>query len=238
MVKTLCIVQARLTSSRLPNKVLMELGNTGKSVLNLVYERLQKAKSIDKIIYAIPDTTENDLLASYLESKNIDYFRGSEDNVLKRFYECAQQYNPEIIVRATCDNPCVDWNCCDYLVSLVNQYDYLYPSDAPIGVGAEVFTFKALQDAYFNATNEEEMEHVCPYIYQHNDLYRIFYPKYNLSVPHYRLTLDTKEDLELITSLYSKLYCGQPIQIEDIYKHLSDNPDLLLINRDVVQKVQ
>ena len=99
MVNVLCIVQARLTSTRLPNKVMMELGGTGISLLEHTYMRLCATPNIDKVVFAIPDTPSNDKLAYFLKIKEIPFFRGSEDNVLKRFYECAIQYQPEIIVQ-------------------------------------------------------------------------------------------------------------------------------------------
>ena len=119
MVNTLCIVQARLTSSRLPEKVLMELGNSGLSILEHVNMRLNKSLKIDKVVFAIPDTPLNDKLADFLENKKIEYCRGSENDVLGRFYHCAEKYNPELIVRATCDNPCVDWHLADEMIEKI-----------------------------------------------------------------------------------------------------------------------
>ena len=87
MVKTLCIIQARLTSTRLPKKVMMPLGSSGKSILEHAYERLSLAKHIDKVVFAIPDSSMNDELAEFMDNKNIEYYRGSEDDVLDRFYQ-------------------------------------------------------------------------------------------------------------------------------------------------------
>jgi spore coat polysaccharide biosynthesis protein SpsF len=118
MINVLCVIQARLTSSRLPNKVLLKLGNTKLSLLEHVYTRVKLVKKIDKIVFAIPNAILNDKLADFLSEKQIDYFRGNENNVLSRFYECASLYSPKFIVRATCDNPCIDWELADRLMVL------------------------------------------------------------------------------------------------------------------------
>ena len=162
MVNTLCIVQARLTSSRLPEKVLMELGNSGLSILEHVNMRLNKSLKIDKVVFAIPDTPLNDKLADFLENKKIEYCRGSENDVLGRFYHCAEKYNPELIVRATCDNPCVDWHLADEMIENWGDADYMYCKETPLGTSVEVFTKHALNEAYHHAKTPEEREHVCP----------------------------------------------------------------------------
>lgn len=164
MVNTLCIVQARLTSSRLPEKVLMELGGTGLSILEHVNIRLGEASKIDKVVFAIPDTPLNDKLADFLKKKNIEYYRGSENDVLGRFYHCAEKYDPKLIVRATCDNPCVDWNLADAMIESLGNADYIYCEETPLGTSVEIFTNDAMVEAYHQAKSPEEREHVCPYI--------------------------------------------------------------------------
>ena len=104
-VKVLCIVQARLTSTRLPNKVFKLL--QGKSIIELLYERLGMAKTIDKIVFAIPDNQDNASLCDYLKERGIETFLGSELDVFDRFLQCGKKYNPDWVVRATCDNPLI-----------------------------------------------------------------------------------------------------------------------------------
>ena len=238
MVKTLCIVQARLTSTRLPNKVLMELGNTGKSIAEHVFERLRAANKIDEVVFAIPDTSSNDMLAEYLEKHSIPYFRGDENNVLERFYQVAKHYNPEIIVRATCDNPCVDWKQLDILISGLPGNDYVSSLGAPLGTSAEVFYAHALYDAYEKAGTEVEKEHVTPYIYRHPESFKLAKVVYHLNVDKekYRLTVDTEQDYKVIDMVYSALYVGQPIANELIYDYLTLHDDVRTINANVEQK--
>lgn len=234
MVKTLCIIQARLTSTRLPKKVMMPLGNSGKSILEHAYERLSLAKHIDKVVFAIPDSSMNDELAEFMKSKNIECYRGSEDDVLDRFYQCAIKYSPEVVVRATCDNPFVDFNIADDLWEHLEGNDYVYCKNVPLGTGVEVFTMKALVKSFNEATTGPEHEHVTPYIYTHPNLFNTFGRDFGL--PSYRLTVDEERDYELANRIYDALYQGKPIPNAEVYAYLEKHPELIAINTEVHQK--
>ncbi len=231
MVKTLCIVQARLTSTRLPNKVLMTLGESEKTILEHVNERLSQSKYINEVVFAIPESTLNDKLAQFLANKGINYFRGSEDNVLERFYQCAKKYNPQLVVRATCDNPFVDWKLIDELIESIGNFDYIGCKDTPLGTSAEVFTMSSLIEAYGNANTEPEKEHVTPYIIQNKESKYIQY-----NGLQYRLTVDEERDFYVVDTLYRELYSGQPIPNELVYRYLLNHSDLADYNRGVHQK--
>lgn len=234
MVNTLCIVQARLTSSRLPEKVLMELGDSRLSILEHVNTRLNKAEKIDKVVFAIPDTPLNDMLADFLEKKKIEYCRGSEDDVLGRFYHCAEKYNPKLIVRATCDNPCVDWYLADEMIENFGDADYMYCTETPLGTSVEVFTSHALTEAYHQAKAPEEREHVCPYITRNTKFTCGQYPYNKLS---YRLTVDEEADFVLMNEIYKQLYKNTPIENQKIYDYLKNHLELGEINGKIIQKV-
>jgi spore coat polysaccharide biosynthesis protein SpsF len=234
MVKTLCIIQARLTSTRLPKKVMMPLGSSGKSILEHAYERLSMAKHIDKVVFAIPDSSMNDELAEFMKSRGIEFYRGSEDDVLDRFYQCAINYNPEIVVRATCDNPLVDYNIADDLWEHLGNNDYVYCKNVPLGTGVEVFTMKALAKCYNEATTGSEHEHVTPYIYTHLDKFCVFVRDF--CMPSYRLTVDEERDYELANRIYDALYKESPIPNAEVYAFLEKHPELIAINTDVHQK--
>ena len=234
MVRVLCIVQARLTSSRLPNKVLMTLGNSGLSILEHVYQRLNMSKHIDKVVFAIPDSQMNDSLAEYLELKQMPYTRGSENDVLDRFFQCAVQFDPQIVVRATCDNPLVDWELADKLIQTIHEYDYVGAKGAPLGTGVEVFTMDALSESHKKAATEPEHEHVTPYIYNHPEQFQVHRKEFGL--PSYRLTVDEERDYELANIIYNALYKGTPIPNKEVYTYLELHPDLVAINTEVHQK--
>lgn len=237
MVKNLCIVQARLTSTRLPNKILQMLGNSGKSILEHVYERLSAATLVDKVVFAIPDTSSNDDLARYLDEKGLEYFRGDENDVLSRFLTVADYYKPQAIIRATCDNPFVDWRLVDEKIKALGNNDYVKSEGAPIGTSDEVFRYSALLEASIKAKTEAEHEHVTPYIYKNPDIFKIITIPYYIKVKsNYRLTVDTPEDFKLANMLYSVLYEGIPIANADVYDYLEAHPELLSINSDIEQK--
>lgn len=238
-MKTICIVQARLTSSRLPNKVLKPLGYDDKTILEHVYSRLLLSKNIDEIIFAIPETESNDFLSCFLRQKGIPVFCGSENNVLSRYYDCARRFLPQIIVRATCDNPLVDWELTDLAIQLLmdNSFDYVNMRGFPLGTGTEVFTWESLQIAYNNAKEGWEKEHVTPFIYKNPDMFNLgTLQNESNQTDMYRLTVDTAEDYELMKVIYDKLYNGLPVFNKSVLEFLNNSPELLNINDMIKQK--
>ena len=237
MVKTLCIVQARLTSSRLPDKVIMKLGKSNKTIAEHVYERLSLCRLIDKVVFAIPVGANNDALEIFLNEKGIPCYRGSEDNVLERFYHCVKHYEPEIVVRATSDNPFVDWKQVDAQIENLSGYDYVSSKGDPLGTGAEVFYAKGLYEAYKQVTSDREREHVTPYLYLHPELFKVNKIPYYLALEKdYRLTIDTDEDYVVAQNVYDALYKNEPIPNEQVYRYLDAHPDISRLNLNVEQK--
>ena len=231
MVNTLCIVQARLTSSRLPNKVLMPLA--GKTILEHVNERLSRVKGIDKVVFAIPENQLNNRLEAFLEEKGISYFRGSENDVLDRFYQCAIKYSPKIVVRATCDNPLVDIELAETMLRSFGDNDYMHGKTCSLGTAVEIFKMSALTEAFHNASTSIEHEHVTPYIWKRPDVYKVeMYPYVG---PSFRLTVDEDKDYELMNLIYDEMYKGSPICNELVYDFLSRHPELVEINKSVEQ---
>ena len=237
MVKVLCIVQARLTSSRLPDKVVMPLGRQGKTIAEHVFERLSCSRHIDQVVFAIPTGERNDELETFLTERHIPCFRGSEDNVLERFIGCIRQYQPEIVVRATSDNPFVDWHQADLQIEALQEADYVSVKGCPLGTGVEVFWTRALEEAYANVSSDREREHVTPYLYLHPELFRINRIPYRISLKtDYRLTVDTDQDYALAQRVYEALYEGQPIPNEQVYAWLEAHPEVSSLNAGVEQK--
>ena len=237
MVKVLCIVQARLTSSRLPDKVIMPLGKGGKTIAEHVYERLSMSRHIDHVVFAIPTGERNDELEQFLEKRGIPSFRGSEDNVQERFIDCIRAYQPSIVVRATSDNPFVDWQQADLQIEGLKDCDYVSSDGAPLGTGVEVFYAEGLEEAYRLAESERDREHVTPYLYTHPERFRVKRVPYHLPQSgDYRLTVDTDHDYVLAQRIYDALYDGTPIPNEQIYVWLSAHPEVCRLNADVEQK--
>lgn len=158
---TFAILQARMGSLRLPGKVLKEI--CGQPILWHIIERVKQAKKIDEIIVATTEEKEDDPIEDYVKSMGIRCFRGSAENVLDRFFHAAVFYHAEIIVRLTADNPLVDPQILDQLIYYFDGCGFSYASTSgyPLGLGAEVFSFGALDEAYVKANKAYEKEHVC-----------------------------------------------------------------------------
>lgn len=213
------IVQARFGSTRLPGKVMKDIA--GHPMLWHVVNRLSYSKLIDKIIVAIPDTKENDELADYVgQLAEVGYFRGSEDDVLTRYYGAAVAYGAKTIVRVTSDCPLIDPRYSDSIIQSHLNYkaDFTRDRGSPSGFDTEVFSFETLDRAYREATSKYDREHVCPYIYKTRpDLFKLNWVEANgkLNRPDLHLSVDTEQDLERIRFVYSK-FGDSLFYIEDV----------------------
>lgn len=229
----LIIIQARMGSTRLEGKVLKEL--YGYPVLWHVVNRVKKSRYASKIIVATTENEEDDRIYEYCIANNIDVFRGSSEDVLDRYYRCTKEFGCDTVVRITADCPLHDSNVvdrvieaylqenCDYASNVLLEYTY------PDGLDVEVFSFKALEEAWENASLSSEREHVTPYI-RKNIKYKKFNVYADKKYPIYRLTLDCLEDYELIKALYEgigKIGFG----LDETIDFLNKNPKLLKLNQ-------
>lgn len=202
------IVQARMTSTRLKGKVMMLI--EGKPVIWHVINRLKMSENLDDIILAIPESEESDVLVSFSEDNKLKYIRGSEDDVLDRYYKAAKKFNVDIILRATGDCPLLDPKVIDDVIEkhLKTNADYTannFERSFPLGLDVEVFNFSSLERSKKEATTDFEKEHVVPYMNKNPKLFHLENleaPK-ELRRPDLRLTVDTKEDLDFVRKIYS-----------------------------------
>lgn len=240
----LCIIQARLGSTRLPGKVLKKL--SGKSVLEHVINRVSKSNLIDQIIVATTTNKEDDKIIDECLKIGVNYYRGDENNVLSRYYETAFDKGYETIIRITSDCPLIDPKIIDNMIRYFNnenekyQLDYLSNSlkeTFPRGFDVEIFTFNSLKEAYENATLEYEKEHVTPYIYLNQDKFTIKNYYNSNKYQNYRLTLDTYEDYLVIKNIYDNIYKEDSMFFyEDIISYLNQYPEIANINQHIKQK--
>lgn len=199
-----CIVQARLTSSRFPKKVLKKI--LGHSIIEIIHQRLSRSVTLNKIVYAIPSNNNNRLLKNFLEKKNLTYFCGSEDNVLERYFFAAKKFKADYILRVTADCPLVDHKLVDKMYKIIkkNKIDYISntnPPTFPDGLDLEIFTLKALKIAYKYSISDYEKEHVTPYLIKSPYIKKFnFLNKKNLK--SYNLTLDTKKDFKNLKKIF------------------------------------
>ena len=223
--KTLCIVQARCDSKRFPNKVMAKIG--GVPSIIYLYNRLNQSKLIDKIVIATTkDKTDNDLVST-LATQKISYFRGSTDNVLKRFFECSQDFiGYENVVRITGDCPLIDPLLIDTMIDRFKSnvdLNYLSTDDTfPDGVDVEVFSINCLIDANGAQVTKYEEEHVTPWI--KTNCRNIEYYSADNNYNDFRITLDEKVDLEVIESIAEYFKDKKLYSWKDIVLFLSSNP--------------
>lgn len=241
-MKTVIVVQARMTSTRLPGKVLKEV--MGKPLLEYQIERLLRVKMADEIVIATT-INETDLpIVALAQRLGVCVTRGSEHNVLSRYYEAAKSRHADVVVRVTSDCPLIDPEEVDKIIGffLAHRDECDYVSSGlkrtyPLGMDAEVFPFAALTEAFAEATDEEELEHVTPFIYRRPARYRLANYRGPDGLAHHRWTVDTPEDFTLVERIISALYPDKPrFGLADIVELLKKYPDWIDINAHVQQK--
>ncbi len=233
----LAVVQARMASSRLPGKVMKPV--LGRPIISYLFERLSHCRLIDKIVLATSVNSTDDKLCKYIKSEGYDVFRGSEDDVLERFYLAAKPYNPDHIARVTGDCPCLDPEVCDRLfkIYLEQKVDHaeLSPEYAE-GADCEIFTFRALKEAYDKATLKSEREHVSLYLNNHPELYKKILLPNGTDDSRYRITVDEKEDFMVVKAVFEALYKGKKIfSLEDIKDFLNGHPEIFRLNSHIIR---
>jgi spore coat polysaccharide biosynthesis protein SpsF len=241
-VKVAAIIQARMGSTRLPGKVLKKV--FGKTLLEYQIERVKRAKTIDEIIIATT-TKENDRpIVQLCQQLSIPYYRGSEEDVLSRYYEAATEFGVDVVVRLTSDCPIIDPNVIDKVVThyLENRDQYDYVSNTltrtyPRGLDTEVMSYEVLKRAHEEAKELTYREHVTAYIYHHPDQFRLCNVSNEKDESKHRWTVDTEEDFLLIKNILETLYPINPLfTLEDIIQILRDKPEWIEINAHIEQK--
>ena len=237
-MNTVAIIQARVSSTRLPGKVLKKLGKM-TSIENIC-ERVMRAETVDEVVVATSDEISDDDLYDTLINRGFNCFRGSLDNVLERFYKCAEKYNADTVIRLTGDNPFVASEIIDEAVGTFfeKKYDYLYYKDSfPTGICVEIFTFAALKKAYEEATDPECIEHVTPYIRYNPKLFNAihFHDETDEDLSGMRFTMDTPEDYKFVKAVYEH-FGDNGFSYQDVLKFVKDNPELTSINKGIEQR--
>lgn len=240
--KVSAIIQARMGSTRLSNKVLMNIEHM--PLLWHIIHRLGFSKEINEIILAIPDTIENNALEQFAKQYKIKYFRGSENDVLSRYYQAAKKFKCKIVVRICADRPVIDPEIVDLVIKKYLDGNTDYTSNTlqqtfSMGLEVEVFDINVLRRADNEGTQPYQREHVTPYIYLHPEFFKLqnIQAEGTLQRPEIRLTVDTKEDFELVSQIYKHLYKPQSVfNTKEIIDLLDKYPELKKINRNIKQK--
>lgn len=234
------IIQARMQSTRLPGKVLRDI--LGQPLFFYLIERLKRVEGANRLVVATTTAEADREIISLCQEQGIEWFRGSEEDVLGRFAGAAAEFEAETVVRITADCPLIDPALIDRVIGFYQTNDFDYVSNVvqrtyPRGMDVEVFSAKALYEAADEAPEVHEREHVTPFLYEHPERFRIGSVTQELDQSKYRLTLDTAEDLELIKRLLETIYPTKPkFTLEDLITILEVNPGWTDINAHVKQR--
>ena len=229
-----CIIQARTGSARLPKKVIQKIDNN-LTVLDYVIDQVKYSQKIEKIIVATTDLIEDDLICKYANLQKIECFRGSSEDVLDRFYQCAKKYSAKTIVRITADNPLIDPNIIDKIINEYNKCDFITNTlerTFPYGTEVEVFSFVSLKKAWENAKKPSEREHVTPFIRNPKNKFVLKNIKNQKNISNFRYTVDKLEDLQIVKEIIKNI-STRPIFLQDIIKLNKDKPEIFEINKNI-----
>jgi glutamate-1-semialdehyde aminotransferase/spore coat polysaccharide biosynthesis protein SpsF (cytidylyltransferase family) len=231
------ILQARMSSSRLPGKVLMPI--LGEPMLARQIERIRRSKLIDQLIIATSSDVTDDPIDELCQRLGVTCFRGHLNHVLDRFYQASRVYPSAHIVRLTGDCPLSDPRLIDQVIDTHLQGGYDYTSNTlvptyPDGLDVEVFRTDCLKVAWTEAIQTEHKEHVTPFIYQLPDRFNCLNVRSSMDYSHLRWTVDHPQDLELIQSIYTELYPKNPLfQTQDILDLIHEKQDFQDMNKDI-----
>ncbi|MCS2690881.1 cytidylyltransferase domain-containing protein [Bacteroides hominis] len=238
-MKILAITQARYGSTRLPAKILKEVN--GQTLLEIHLKRILRSKTVNKLKIATTDEEGSKYIVEVANKLGVEYFKGSVDDVLSRFYGTAESEKPDYVIRLTSDCPLIDPNVIDTVVTFAlehPEYDYVH-TDAksfPDGLDTEVMKFSAIEKAHKEADLKSEREHVTPYIWKNGtanggEIFKTYNypnPAGDFNADDYRITIDEPEDFEVIKTLIEHL--GIDKDWKDYIDYLLEHKEVYAIN--------
>ena len=234
------IIQARCGSTRFPNKVFADID--GKPLLWHVVDRLRYAGTIDDTVVATTVSAKDDAIEEWCRKEGIHCFRGSEEDVLNRYYCASLAYPSDVVVRITADDPFKEPSVIDKVINKLRdeKLDLVtnnFPPSFPEGLDCEAFTFKILELMENNARDAFEREHVTQYVYRRPDRFRIGNVSSDVQLSSYRWTIDRPEDYEMVKAVYAARDPGKSgiILMDEILGILHRHPEIAAINADVAR---
>ncbi len=237
-MRTVAIIQARMGAERLPGKVMLEIA--GQTMLERVVRRTQRAATLDRIVVATTVSAADDVVADAARSLGVEVTRGSEEDVLDRFRQAAEEHAADTCVRICADSPLIDPEVCDAAVRAYRDaqpgVDYasnkLEPT-YPLGLDVEVFSREALMQAWNSATEDFQRSHVTVHIYQNPSLFHLLPVKADADFHSLRWTVDTPQDLQFATAVFARFGGSNDFGWRDVLELLEREPDLASINSGV-----
>lgn len=238
-MKTVCIIQARMGSSRLPGKIAKDIA--GKTMLHRVVSRVRRANRLDEVVVATTTGAQDDQVVDMCAGLGVPAFRGPELDVLARYMGCAEAHDADIIVRVTSDCPLIDAKLIDAVVDtlLGGGLDYAstsLPRSFPRGLDSEAFTMESFRRVAAEATEDYERVHVTPRYYQNPDMFRLGGYAAGADHSHHRWTVDTSEDLTLVRAIYEHFGGADDFGWTDVLALIERHPELSGINATIEQK--
>ena len=224
-------------STRFPGKVMKKIG--GREIFLVQLDRMKRAKTLDQIVVATTIKKRDDVIVRLCKKNKILYFRGSENDLLDRYYKAAKKFKAELVVKIPSDEPLMDADVMDTVIREMHQnldkYDFvsnLHPPSYPDGLDVEIMTFKALEIAWKKAKKPYEREHLTPYIWDNPGLFRVgnVANKYGDMFMTHRWTLDYPEDFNFFKAVFSSFKNKNKFKMEDILKLLDKHPEIAAIN--------
>lgn len=237
-MKTVAIIQARCGSTRFPEKVFANL--SGHPLIWHVVNRVRHASKVDEVVVATTTNPLDDKLHDWCVENSVPVNRGSENDVLNRFYETAKKFKADVVVRITADDPFKEPALIDAAINtlVTEKADYVcnnFPPTYPEGTDVEVLTFDALEKQELNSSSDYEREHVTQYIYHNPHDFKMLNLSNNEDLSYLRWTIDTEKDFEMVRLIYDNLYSSDDkvFHMDDILSFLKLNPTVATINSDV-----
>jgi spore coat polysaccharide biosynthesis protein SpsF len=236
-------IQARMASSRLPGKVLKDLG--GQPLLVWAVERCRRARNVTSVVVATTDHPNDEPIVELCRSRGYSFFRGSQFDVLDRFYQAARGVQADVIVRVTADCPFIDPGLVDDTIEAFLRLgpDFAAPRlpppwsrTYPIGLDVEVCSFAGLERAWKEAVLKHEREHVMPYFYDQEGRFRIHILNHQPDYSSLRWTVDTPEDLDLLREIAARFPGRMDFGWREILALLEREPELSRINANIQHK--
>ncbi|GIN74769.1 spore coat protein [Bacillus sp. J14TS2] len=241
-MRKVAIIQARMGSTRLPGKVLKKVLN--RSLLEYQLERIAKANELDGYVVATTTKDQDQAIVKLCDKLGVPVFRGSEEDVLSRYFAAASYYQADVVIRLTSDCPLIDPHIIDQVIQRycaeLNHYDYVsnvLKRTFPRGMDIEVFSYEALTKCHQLAKQKGDREHVTRFLYQHPRQFKLLNVENSQDQSEHRWTVDTWEDFKLIRKIIESFYPHQPdYTMEDVLTLIQMNPEWREINRHIKQK--
>jgi spore coat polysaccharide biosynthesis protein SpsF len=241
--KTVAIIQARMSSSRLPGKVLLDIN--GLPMLSWVVERARLAKSLDEVVVATTTDPSDDAIQAFCQQKGYPVTRGSLTDVLDRYYQAAVAVKADTIVRLTADCPLMDPDLIDEMVAKFGQAGVDFAADRlpppwkrtyPIGLDIEIVTFEALERGWKEAKEPFEREHVMPYFYDQEGRFRVLVVDHTSDYGSLRWTVDTAEDMAVLRQITAYFSPRLDFSWLEVLALVEKQPALSLLNAGIHHK--